>query len=903
MEPYVGSHVDSIEENENTPVSKTTMSMVTVRLSDTTLGSLPSPTPTLKLVDDNAEELPLNNGEEEPMYSLEPIESPSPDEMAASRRYSTESISSQSAVDWEGLERTEGESIKDETSEEGTAFLLARLEQENKRLEKDPKALHIHPERPPSLAQLKRMMDKPDPETLRYSMLPAPPPLTDLEFYAALVADYNRAASKLPHLLSKKIRGGIPPPLRGVVWIAMSGARDSSLEGLYDQLLGETSPYEHLIGKDIGRTGLEMFKQEGGEGQRMLGRVLRAFSIYDAQIGYCQGLGFLVGPLLMHMGEKEAFCVLVRLMEHYDLRSCFLPNMYGLQLRMYQFTQLLAIHLPELSAHLNRLGIQPTYASQWFLSFFAVSCPLPMLFRVYDVIFAEGAPETIMRVALSLMRRNEKRLLATSEFEDVMQMLLARGLWDTYNFNANDLVQDFVGLTGIVTSQGLADLEKRFKEEHPDDNGIKAIPAKTPGSDLQAAASRFLGRMWGGGSSPGPVSLSPASGQSRPASILMRRTPSKQSLSTVSSFDASDTGSGTTDATTLSRCSSVAADDRRISTRSISSTRRQNKDGELHGQIEDLLMALSALQREHAAKVDELQTVKAQREEERILAKRLVELLANGPPDGDEPEGVDGIAEISDLCDQISENLTRAESETVITPKPSTAQLEEELQRAREQIHREQLKSRDLSNKLAEQDADVVRLRSQLLDARSKWQESQREKQQLQKTINELKHPLGSPELKDREGEPQKGGLRELRLGRSNSTRGQPTPTFNKRSSSLGMQSILAQDNNAPATADALLVELVASKTAEAVAKQEAEEARAKLEALRKVLGGGTSSSASSFRDPPLSPGLDRTASGSSFSSYLSVGSPASATPSSTTSSGGGFWGGWGKKSTAVDSR
>ena len=593
-------------------------------------------------------------------------------------------------------------------------------------------------------------------------------------------------------------------------------------------------------------------------------------------------------------------------MEHYDLRSCFLPNMYGLQLRMYQFTQLLAIHLPELSAHLNSLGIQPTYASQWFLSFFAVSCPLPMLFRVYDVIFAEGAPETIMRVALSLMRRNEKRLLATSEFEDVMQMLLARGLWDTYNFNANDLVQDFVGLTGIVTSQGLADLEKKFREEHPDDNGIKITPTKTPGSDLQAAASRFLGRMWGGGSSPGPVSLSPASGQSRPASILMRRTPSKQSLSTVSSFDTSDTGSGTTDATTLSRCSSIAADDRRISTRSISSTRRQNKDGELHGQIEDLLMALSALQREHAAKVDELQTVKAEREEERILAKRLVELLANGSPDSDEPESLDSIAEISDLCDQISENLTRAESETVITPKPSTTQLEEELQRAREQIHREQLKSRDLANKLAEQDADVVRLKSQLLDARSKWQESQREKQQLQKTINELKHPLGSPEPKDRDGEPQKGGLRELRLGRSISTRGQPTPTFNKRSSSLGMQSILAQDNNAPATADALLLELVASKTAEAVAKQEAEEAKAKLEALRKVLGGGTGSSTSSFRDPPLSPGLDRTASGGSFSSYLSVGSPTPATPSSATSatsSGGGFWGGWGKKSTTVDSR
>lgn len=346
----------ALKTKEHIPISKTTESMVTVRLSDTDLGSLPSPTPTLKLVDDNAEEYSLKD---EPVYAPERTESPTPEEMT-SRRTSADSLASNNGPDWEGLERTEGEHTKDDTSQEvgnslviscatapasvkmsehnssdaapvqlqGTAFLLARLEQENNRIAKDPKALLIHPERPPSLAQLKRMMDKPDPQSFRYSMLPTPPPLTDLDFYAALVSDYKRAALKLPHLLSKKIHEGVPPPLRGVVWIAMSGARDSNLEGLYDQLLGETSPYEHLIGKDIGRTGLEMFRQEGGEGQRMLGRVLRAFSIYDTQIGYCQGfvrssprappvsnycsLGFLVGPLLMHMGEKEAFCVLVR---------------------------------------------------------------------------------------------------------------------------------------------------------------------------------------------------------------------------------------------------------------------------------------------------------------------------------------------------------------------------------------------------------------------------------------------------------------------------------------------------------------------------------------------------------------------------------------------------------------
>jgi hypothetical protein len=111
-----------------------------------------------------------------------------------------------------------------------------------------------------------------------------------------------------------KIRGGIPAPLRGVVWQSASGSREKLIEDQYDTLCGESSPYENIINKDLGRSfpGVEMFKDPEGEGQKMLGRVLKCFSLYDHKIGYCQGLGFLVGPLLMQMGDKEAFCVLVR---------------------------------------------------------------------------------------------------------------------------------------------------------------------------------------------------------------------------------------------------------------------------------------------------------------------------------------------------------------------------------------------------------------------------------------------------------------------------------------------------------------------------------------------------------------------------------------------------------------
>ncbi|KZL85615.1 tbc domain-containing protein [Colletotrichum incanum] len=225
-------------------------------------------------------------------------------------------------VNWDELQKSEAQEPRDADTDRSTAMLLAMLEQENDKLATNPKSIKVQAveqvaasnrPRPPSMAQLRHMVHGPTPPALRYSMLP-PPPMTDLEFYAALVKDYQQTAARLPTLLSNKMRKGIPPPLRGVVWQSMSGARDSALEEQYERFSGESSPYEPIIGKDLGRSfpGVDMFRDPEGDGQRMLGKVLKCFSLYDTKIGYCQGLAFLVGPLLMHMPDKQAFCVLVR---------------------------------------------------------------------------------------------------------------------------------------------------------------------------------------------------------------------------------------------------------------------------------------------------------------------------------------------------------------------------------------------------------------------------------------------------------------------------------------------------------------------------------------------------------------------------------------------------------------
>lgn len=51
------------------------------------------------------------------------------------------------------------------------------------------------------------------------------------------------------------------------------------------------------------------------QGQEALYRVLKAYSIYDNEVGYCQGSNFIVGVVLMFLAEEESFWLLVALME------------------------------------------------------------------------------------------------------------------------------------------------------------------------------------------------------------------------------------------------------------------------------------------------------------------------------------------------------------------------------------------------------------------------------------------------------------------------------------------------------------------------------------------------------------------------------------------------------------
>uniref|UniRef100_A0A093UV36 EVI5-like protein n=1 Tax=Talaromyces marneffei PM1 TaxID=1077442 RepID=A0A093UV36_TALMA len=733
-------------------------------------------------------------------------------------------------VDWEKLDKSEEQEPRTQGTDESTALLLARLEQENNALATNPKsglAKKTHRKsRPPSIQHLQKLVNDPR-SSFRYSQL-QPPPMTELEFWAALVADYPSTAQRLPTLTSHKIRAGVPPPLRGVVWPSIAGARDTLLIEEFGRLCNESSPYEGLIGKDIGRSfpNVEMFRDPNGEGQQMLARVLKCFSLYDTKIGYCQGLGFVVGPLLMHMTDAESFCVLIRLMEHYDLRSCFLPDLSGLHLRIYQFQNLLSRHLPSLFAHLQSLNIEPIYVSQWFLSFFAVACPLPMLLRCIAI-------------------------------------LAVSSLWDTYACNADDLVNDFVSLTPLVSKESLQALEASYSQS-------QGVPTGISFPQMQATASRFLGRLWAGSHK----SLNPSA--ARPESTV-RRSPSKQSMaSTLNSMETS-----VSDASTAPTEASMGADQKIRAKSAIS-----HKDRDLHGQIEDLLTALSDMQREQSELARDLQREREEREEDREISKALLSHIKQS-------EIKENTEELISKADERFSSVNKRDS--ILQTKH---QLRDEAGRWKEKHGMEVTRCVDLTRQLDEHESENNRLKEELREARSRIQDGYREKQKLERTVQELRARKGvvadnssqdnSGAASDNEAWPTSStGLREFKLGRSR----KEVAKFPKRSSSLGLQSLLGQsaesDNRTSTTSgseDSLLLELVNAKTAEAVAKQELEEVKAKLDSLRRLMNGHSRVNTSIGEIP------------TNFSATPNKLSPESA---KATPTGGGFFG-WGRRSAST---
>ncbi|XP_026349195.1 TBC1 domain family member 4 isoform X3 [Ursus arctos] len=230
------------------------------------------------------------------------------------------------------------------------------------------------------------------------------------------------------------LKEGVPKSRRGEIWqfLALQYRLRHRLPNKqqppdisYKELLKQLTAQQHAILVDLGRTfpTHPYFSAQLGAGQLSLFNLLKAYSLLDKEVGYCQGISFVAGVLLLHMSEEQAFEMLKFLMYDQGFRKQYRPDMMSLQIQMYQLSRLLHDYHRDLYNHLEENEISPSlYAAPWFLTLFASQFPLGFVARVFDIIFLQGT-EVIFKVALSLLSSQETLIMECENFESIVEFL------------------------------------------------------------------------------------------------------------------------------------------------------------------------------------------------------------------------------------------------------------------------------------------------------------------------------------------------------------------------------------------------------------------------------------------------------------------------------------------------
>ena len=221
--------------------------------------------------------------------------------------------------------------------------------------------------------------------------------------------------------------------------------------------------------------------------------------------------------------------------------------------------------------------------------------------------------------------------------------------------------------------------------------------------------------------------------------------------------------------------------------------------------------------------------------------------------DDDAVDGPASTEDLSELIQQVEDRFRPEDDEKRVSVPQSKSQLQDDLAMAKNQLGTAMSQSQDLNRKINDLNQEIGTLKDQLKESHAHVRGLHQDKQRLEKHVHGLKARSSACSAVDASGHTREldvdwsggkaigGGLRELKLARSKSSPTQPGGTM--RLSSLPIRSntndSAISDATSPTTEhhlgehDTLLLELVQAKTAEAVARQEAEEAKQKLEGLR----------------------------------------------------------------------
>lgn len=250
----------------------------------------------------------------------------------------------------------------------------------------------------------------------------------------------NWEESKDTPLAHSLWRQGIPPSIRARVWPLAIGNKLKITPDMYQIYRKRALAYkreqssaigrEHtlsLIDTDLPRTfpSLRLFDAaSGGPYYAFLLEVLETYACYRPDLGYIQGMSYLAAMLCLHMPQDRylAFQCLANLMVHEHLFTFYLLDAELSAVYYVLFEAFLESRLPELHAHLKKLGISSSmYLMNWLQTLFLQVLPLELATRVFDNFLLDGTV-FLFRAAMAIHELLAPELLR-AEIDEALPIL------------------------------------------------------------------------------------------------------------------------------------------------------------------------------------------------------------------------------------------------------------------------------------------------------------------------------------------------------------------------------------------------------------------------------------------------------------------------------------------------
>ena len=270
--------------------------------------------------------------------------------------------------------------------------------------------------------------------------------------------------------LKERTRKGIPDSLRGYAWQKIINLDEFYEKDLY-QNLNEQEPdksVETVIIKDIDRTfpKCSFFKEKYGGGQRQLYKVLVNYSKYNKEVGYVQGMGFIVALLLTYMDEERTFFMMHALMKKRELEGLYLPGFPDLNKKLFVLLNLEKKLIPKVYNTLKKFQVMPfSYASEWFLCLFSINLQFSTLVRIYDTFILEGY-KIIYRFSLAFLKLKEQKITQCSGMDSAFKVI--KKSMENLDIDLDELFKIAFGFS--ISKKEIENYEKEYEKNKDNKN-------------------------------------------------------------------------------------------------------------------------------------------------------------------------------------------------------------------------------------------------------------------------------------------------------------------------------------------------------------------------------------------------------------------------------------------------